>query len=797
MTQPLQRTGAHLLASHSVVAWLFVLYVLFVVYGSLVPLTYVDRPLVDAVQAFKNIPFLDLGIGSRADWVANLLLFIPMTFLAGVLFNASGNSGNSGRRIWVSFLIATAAILFAVCIEFTQLFFPQRTVSQNDIFAESLGGFVGLGLFRFFGDRFQFWLSGFWRTQQQKDRLDRLLYAYLILLFIFNVLPLDLTLSPAELFHKWKEGRIVLLPFAGLKGGFFNGLYETATDILIWLPAGVIWALRTRSTAGRVVKQGLLAALVIELLQLFVYSRVTDVTDVCLAGVGAWLGWAVVKRAAGSLPAVIRLLENRWLTLWLGWAVLTLGIFWFPFNFSLDGLSISAAGSAFTRLPFTTYYFTSEYHAINELLRKLGFFLPGGLLLGFAVYKTDGSRRQAAMVPILLLVLLAVAVETGQLALPGKVADLTDALLESAGGILGYLISLWIGSAGHTHVNQSAPQLANDHTGDKPRKLPPRPQRAWFSGQRGHFAYVLGLSILMGVAFQLPGVPYNLRELLAPGLGGVVSVLGLSMTAYGMANGSFLLFASRHHKWLFVLPVGIVLHGLVAWLLLRIAVPMESLYDIVGSPVLGWPWEWEMLGRYIALHMVLMLQILGAALFVRVILVPATVTDFLYWALVSVLMAWPLHLAAVTWAATDNLTELMAGEASFLASSALAGAWFLSCLTASALSAALCAPRRVGVLLGFALLATAGAALLFWFGSEHVVVKYGRVFSAFQFLLSTDREHYTQGYMLWLRYGVAFIVVCGALAASQWLSWRWFCDSFLDRAAVVSGLFGVRRLTSQ
>jgi len=756
----------------SALAWLFLLYVLFVVYGSLVPLQYVDRSLAEAVQAFRNIPFLKLGIGSRADWVANLLLFIPLTFLAAVLLNAGSKTG---RRIWVSCLIATLAVLFAVSIEFTQLFFPQRTVSQNDIFAESLGGLIGLGFFWLFGGRFQSWFSSLSHTQQQKDRIDRLLYGYLILLFVFNVLPLDLTLSPVELFHKWKEGRVILVPFAGLKGGFFNGLYQTATDILIWLPAGLLWALRARSTAGGVVRKGLLAALVIELLQLFVYSRITDITDIILAGLGAWLGWVMVKRTAGVLPAVGRLMEHQWLSLWLAWAVFTLGVFWFPFNFSLDGLTTSAASSALTRLPFTTYYFTSEYHAINELLRKLGFFLPGGLLLGFAVYKTNGSKRRAAFVPMLLLVLLAITAEAGQLALPGKVADVTDVLLESAGGIWGYLMALWIGSARPTHIDDihlnpsSRPQRSSSTVPTLPTVR---------TGPKVHLAYVVVLSILLGLVAHMPGVPYNVRELFAPGVSGVMSALGLAMVAYSISNGSFLLFASRQRQWFFSFPVAIFAHGLFVWLLLRVAAPMESLHDIVGSPVLGWLWEWEMLGRYIALHMSVMLQILGAALLVRVILEPATVADFFYWVFISLLLAWPLHTVVVTWAATDNLTELMAGGASFWATSALASAWFLTCLTASAISAAFCAPKRVGVLLGVSFVAALGAALLFWLGAEHVVVKYGRVFSAFQFVLSTDREHYAQGYSLWLRYGLAFAVVCGALAASQWLCWRWFCDSF-------------------
>ena len=56
-------------------------YLVFVVYGSLVPLDYTPVPWDEAVERFRNIRFLQLGIGSRADWVANLLLFIPLTFL--------------------------------------------------------------------------------------------------------------------------------------------------------------------------------------------------------------------------------------------------------------------------------------------------------------------------------------------------------------------------------------------------------------------------------------------------------------------------------------------------------------------------------------------------------------------------------------------------------------------------------------------------------------------------------------------------------------------------------------------
>lgn len=53
--------------------WLAALmYTAFVLYGSLVPLEFRAIPWDEAVARFGAIPLLKLGIGSRADWVANL-----------------------------------------------------------------------------------------------------------------------------------------------------------------------------------------------------------------------------------------------------------------------------------------------------------------------------------------------------------------------------------------------------------------------------------------------------------------------------------------------------------------------------------------------------------------------------------------------------------------------------------------------------------------------------------------------------------------------------------------------------
>ena len=104
----------------------------------------------------------------------------------------------------------------SVGIEFTQLFFPQRTVSQNDILAETLGGLIGVLVWWGTGRRFVDWLQSWQHTHSRAALAERLAWVYLAGVLVYNVLPLDLTISLVEVFHKWREGKVNLIPFGRL-----------------------------------------------------------------------------------------------------------------------------------------------------------------------------------------------------------------------------------------------------------------------------------------------------------------------------------------------------------------------------------------------------------------------------------------------------------------------------------------------------------------------------------------------------------------------------------------------------
>lgn len=416
-------------------------YLVFVVYGSLVPLDFRPLPLDQAIARFSAIPYLDLGVDSRADWVANLLLFIPLTFFwLGILWHRRSVS----LRLLASAAVLVLAVALSFAIEFTQLFFPPRTVSQNDLLAESIGAGVGIVAWWAFGPRLSRWFDQ-WRGEQGTwSSAQRWLYVYLAGLFAYNLLPLDLTISPVEIFHKMREGRLVLIPFAGLPSSPAFAAYDLITDVALWIPVGLLWRRLTGSNV-LAVRNAVLIALLLEFLQLWVYSRVSDVTDILMAALGGWLGALLAWRLAGDRAARDRdgaaagaaLLWPSAVLLWLGALAV---VFWYPFDFRTDTQFLQERLMLLKAVPFAAYYFGTEFRAATEVLHKLLFFAPLGLFTGLGLRRFGWPRAWVWIVGILFVGGVAGVIEGGQLALPGKNPDLTDWVLECCGALVG----LWV-----------------------------------------------------------------------------------------------------------------------------------------------------------------------------------------------------------------------------------------------------------------------------------------------------------------------------------------------------------------
>jgi glycopeptide antibiotics resistance protein len=424
----------------------------FAVYGSLVPLNYTSISLSDAVDRFRQIPFLQLGVQSRADWVANVLLFVPLGFFwLGTM--------SLDRPRWQAVLLAPAVLQWgaalAVGLEFTQLWFPDRTVSQNDIAAESLGTLVGVCVWIAVGQPVAEWLRTLWNLRPTK-LFEWLLQLYFAGFLIYSLMPFDVTISVGELYEKCKEGKVVFVPFSYSYGSAFQATYDLVSDVLVFVPIGALVATAFTSaqrpvrSASQSLVLGLLVAVAVESSQFLIYSRFTDVTDVLTGTAGQVMGAWLVSRWMSGRTESMTLEPDRsrlgygWVALSVAYACALVAGFWYPFDFTSDTELIKTRLDGFFRTPFEALYRGSEFNAITQVLARVLLFCPLGAMLAMAVLPMRLPIAVQRFVLCVLLVFgsgLAFGIELGQVLQPSHVADFTEVVICAVGAGLGLFVT--------------------------------------------------------------------------------------------------------------------------------------------------------------------------------------------------------------------------------------------------------------------------------------------------------------------------------------------------------------------
>ncbi len=420
---------------------LLTLYVAFIVYGSLVPLTFRYLSFEQALRRFADIRYLELGIGRRGDLVANLVFYIPVAFLA---MGSLTRGGRAGGLLWKAMFVGLSVTVLAVAVEFTQVYFPSRTVSQNDIMMEIIGGMVGVGVWLCLGGRVTRWAGKLW-VRPDKDRLpERVLAGYAVFLVLYMLFPFDLVIGPEELVARLRGPKLILLPFTDQSG--WNA-YVIAHEIALFGPIGYLLMLRQarkgRSTAWAV---GWLVAIVagMEAVQVFVHSRYSSTTDLIygvaggLAGMGFAWGFAPTARR----PVVGTAFWARWgrrvkLTASVGLLGLLAWEKLRPFDFTMPAGGLAAGLAEAMAVPLARQHGLSELNAVAQAVRELAsFFALGALLRSLWVRPGGGGVAIAATVAGML----PIALELAQGFLPSRTADLTAMFTGAAGGLAGVFL---------------------------------------------------------------------------------------------------------------------------------------------------------------------------------------------------------------------------------------------------------------------------------------------------------------------------------------------------------------------
>lgn len=424
------------------------------IYGSLVPFWFEPRPLDAALSQFAEIRYLSLGVASRSDFVANILLFLPLGFTAmGALCL---DRPSRAARVASSLGVALAGIALAIAIEFTQIFFPPRTVSINDIVAEGAGTLGGIVLWWLLGQPGAAWVRRLVARDTRASRLEGWLMIYAAGFVLWQLMPFDVTIRPAELLLKAREGRLTLVPFSEFRTDVLKGAWNLAADTLLWMPVGVLVAVsarRGRVSAPAVALTGAAAGACLETLQLFVFTRYTDATDIISASAGTWVGaWVAERLVSGRLPsrpdatparpaslAVLGLRRESWWLAALLWLVPLLWYHWYPFDFEFSRAALARHPHLIFSAPFASYYWSPEFHALSTVMRKMALAAPLGFALAAAGCRAGRAHRWWRLGVLAGGAVLFASIEFGQLFLPERVGDITDVLIALAGMWAGVL----------------------------------------------------------------------------------------------------------------------------------------------------------------------------------------------------------------------------------------------------------------------------------------------------------------------------------------------------------------------
>lgn len=326
-------------------------------------------------------------------------------------------------------------------------------------------------------------------------------------------------------------------------------------------------------------------------------------------------------------------------------------------------------------------------------------------------------------------------------------------------------------------TGHNVPAPLSDSSAESPGVINKRLEPSWRRVAVNSLVSVLILTVTIAVVMQLPFVPYNVRKLpnpfhplLAPFLLAAFVFWALGVPAVA---ARWLVSAERGG---IAYPLALVAYGLIAWAMLRFAVPPEMIHKVIGAPVLGWPWVVEDIARFVPLVSVLSVQLTGGALLAAALTGAKTARAPVWW-FASAAILFPIqYWVIVSQAATDNLTELMADDASAIAC-LLLSSYLLLIGTTSSLLASLrsgVGSRRIILPLITLPLSLPLGYILLSAGTETVIVKYQTAFSALQFLLSTDRQHYATGSELWIRFSAAHLAAVFATALVQYPLWIGF-----------------------
>lgn len=444
--------SAHRQVPYGALAVLACLSATFVLYGSLLPFEYRDAPPGFTFGNFSYLKWYDLGLDNRADWVANLILYVPVGFFA---YGATSRLGLGGAIF--AALLGTG---LAVGVEFLQVWAAPRTYSLNDIVAEIAGtgaGILGWGLWgRLIVGAVRNALSGGPRT------LAAGLGLYLLGYIFIALFPFDFLVSADEIAMRLADPNAFVWVPENIFG--IRSLASLLLKLALIFPLGMaiklIW---NRGVASAVLAAFALTGS-IEALQWLEYSGRVEASSFAVAMLGAALGYQITDLLPKITPRLTPVLKaGIWLAAPLYLTILPALRGW---HTGFAGQSkIEDVLASMHWMPFYYYYFTTEQQAFSSLMSIAVSYAPLGVFIwAIRIFngKASGERRPL-IYSVFLAILFAGIVEAGGLITTGLRPDLTNILIAVAAVTSTQRICEWAARVGPDML------LSGSHSRPAPR----------------------------------------------------------------------------------------------------------------------------------------------------------------------------------------------------------------------------------------------------------------------------------------------------------------------------------------
>jgi VanZ family protein len=412
-------------------AWLA--WLAFVIYGSLLPFDTRAVAWDVALARFGELPWLELGLGSRLDWLANLLLYFPLGFLgsSGAFAGPTESPAWRTRHGTAAALTLCAGLALAVALEFAQIFFAPRTVSLNDLLAEGFGLLLGSASGLLAGPRALRLLRD--ARAARPGRMAAWLWLYGVAYLALSFFPFDLSTATAVLAQKVERGHAGWWLAAVNAQEPLRLLLKLAGEAMLTVPFG--WALaagpaRLRWPAAGLL--GLVAGALVEAVQLVLLSATSQGISALSRAAGFVVGALLAGHreslarllTPGTVRALVIAISGAWLVVqaWIaGW-----------------GRSQVVLAGAVDRarevelLPFYHHYFAGEARALTSVVLVLASYA----WVGIACRLSRPRSRQADAA--LLAGILALLLESSKLLLAGQTPDPTNVLIAAVAAALAH-----------------------------------------------------------------------------------------------------------------------------------------------------------------------------------------------------------------------------------------------------------------------------------------------------------------------------------------------------------------------